>query len=247
MKNEIQLLKQKFDEIKNMGYIKSISNYSSGGGMTLEKLLNIRPNNLCYPDYNGIELKTINQYWEKNINLFCDTPTSTHITTIKWITDMFGYPDKSYRNYNIFNGRIDTKNYTKVGSNYFFRINVERKEKKIILEIYDSKMHLINNEIYWDFIFLKSKLETKLKLLAVIYLEKKYLNKIQYCKYNKIKFYKLKNFDTFIKLIEEGIIKINICTGYNKSKKNKGKFHDHGTKFYINEKNLYRLFNRIEN
>ena len=114
-----------------------------------------------------------------------------------------------------------------------------------MLQIFDLELNLINEEIHWDFCFIRKKLETKLNYLALIYLEKKFIKGTQYCKYNKLKIFKLKNFDTFIEMIEKGIVEINFCTGYFKTGKREGDFHDHGTKFTINEKNIKKLFTQL--
>ena len=246
MNKEINTLLNNFEYIKKMDFIKAINNYSNGGGLTLEYLFGIKANNRCYPDLNGIELKTINQYWEKDINLFSDTPISNQKSTVKWITEKYGYISKIYKNKKIFNGKISTNTLVKIGLNYFFKIRIDKKDKKIYMEIYDNKKNLINCSIYWSFENLKKKLEKKLSFLALIYLEKKYIKNIQYCKYTKIKIFKLKDFKTFIYLIEQGIIKISFSTSYIKKGKKEGSFHDHGTKFFINEKNIYLLFNEIK-
>ena len=109
MKQEIAKLKEEFIKIQKMEYIKAVNNYSSGGGLTLEKLLNATAGNLCYPDLNGIELKTINQYWKKNINLFCDTPLcnyNKYESSMKLLTKRYGYPNKKHQK--VFNGKINS-------------------------------------------------------------------------------------------------------------------------------------------
>lgn len=242
MNESIKKLKKDFIEIKQLGYIKSINNFSNGGGITLEKLLNANAGNLCYPDLNGIELKTINQYWKKNINLFCDKPLNKSLSAIKYLTSKYGYPDKKFNSKKILNVKVNSKYLTQVGLLYYFKLQIDKTNKIIKLQIFNLQKKLMNDEIYWNFDSLQKKLEIKLKYLALIYLEKKYVKGTQYCKYNKLIIYKLKDFNIFIELIEQGIIEITISTGYTKNRK----FHDHGTKFTINEKNIKRLFTRID-
>jgi len=244
MKNEIDNLVIQFKNIKNLGFIQSINNYTNGGGLTLEYLLGIKANNKCLPDLNGIELKTINQYWEKNINLFSYTPKSNYKYTTKWITENFGYINRKQQKN--FNGKVCATKLSKIGIKYFFKLEINEIQKKIYMEIYDSKKNLIKKDIYWDYKVLKKKLERKLTILALIYLEKKYIKKKQYCKYNSIKIYKLKNFETFITLLKKGIIKINFSTSYMNYREKKVIFRDHGTKFFINERHIHMLFNEIK-
>ena len=54
----IELLNNKFNSIKNMGWIQSIKKGSSGIGLTFEHLIGINENEFEIPDFNGIELKT---------------------------------------------------------------------------------------------------------------------------------------------------------------------------------------------
>ena len=58
-------------------------------------------------------------------------------------------------------------------------------------------------------------------------------------------FYKLKNFETFIKLIEDGIIEITFKIGTHKNGSKKGKPYDHGTDFSINIKDIDKLFDSV--
>ena len=62
----------------------------------------------------------------------------------------------------------------------------------------------------------------------------------------KSQIYKLKNFDTFIDLLEKGLIKVSFKVGVFKDPKRLGKIHDRGTAFSIENKNINMLFNLIE-
>ena len=61
-----------------------------------------------------------------------------------------------------------------------------------------------------------------------------------------MKIYKLKDFETFINLIESGIIRISIKLSIFKEGPKKGKIHDHGTSFGIQEKDIDKLFDLVE-
>ena len=61
-----------------------------------------------------------------------------------------------------------------------------------------------------------------------------------------MKIYKLKDFETFINLIEKGIIRISLKIGVFRTGKRVGKIHDHGTSFCIEENNLDKLYDLIE-
>ncbi len=57
--------------------------------------------------------------------------------------------------------------------------------------------------------------------------------------------YNLKNFDTFINLIEDGTIKLTIKIDIHLDEKYYGKTYDHGCGFAIEEHNLPKLYNPI--
>ncbi len=50
------------------------------------------------------------------------------------------------------------------------------------------------------------------------------------------------SFERFIKLIEDGIVKIELRLGLYTEGVNKGRIHDHGTAFRVLERNLQDCF-----
>ena len=112
--------------------------------------------------------------------------------------------------------------------------------------MYDKKGNLIEDEVYWDFDILKEKLYRKLKYLAYVKALKKKIYDQKYFKYYEMKIYKLKDFKTFINLLDIGIIRISIKIGIYRDDKRKGNIHDHGTSFCIQEENLEKLYDLID-
>lgn len=245
MEKEINELKENFIKIKNAGFIESIQNGKNGGGITLEKLLNAGAGELCYPDLNGIELKTIRKFNDASIDLFCDTPFGPYINITQWLALNYGYPDKTFPSKKSFKGEINAIEKRKVGLFYYFKLNVKMESKKIKLEIFNYKGNKINDELYWDFNWIKNKLETKLSILALIESTKFFSKGKYYFKFENLNIYKLKSFETFLKLIKDGIIVITFKIGYYKSGKYIGKFHDHGTSFRIKKDKLELLYDKI--
>ena len=87
------------------------------------------------------------------------------------------------------------------------KLKIEHQEQKIFLEIFNLNYELIEMDCYWDFSTIKQKLSQKLNYLAYIKADRKYENKKVYFHYKEIDFYKIKNFENFIDLIEKGNIK----------------------------------------
>ena len=71
------------------------------------------------------------------------------------------------------------------------------------------------------------------------------INKKLLFKYNAITIYHLKDFQTFLYLLDIGYICINIKIGIYKSGPRVGQIHDHGTGFQILSSNLDKLFDKI--
>ena len=86
-------------------------------------------------------------------------------------------------------------------------------------------------------------IERNLRLVA--HIAKKYENNKTYFRYTKINFYKIKNFSTFLSLIETGDIKISFNVGVYKKGNKYGQTYDHGTNFEIKKENITKLYDHI--
>lgn len=246
---EINDLNTKFISIKNKEWIESDKNnifIKGNAGITFEKLIGLTPNQFEIPDYNGIEIKTKYSNYNNYIGLFNSTPDGPHYHEVERLKNKYGYPDSQYKHFKVLNCTIYVNKTEKIGLKYFFKLRIDKKYEKLFLLIYDIKGNLLEDRVYWDFDTLKEKLYRKMKYLAFIKADKKIINNNIYFKYNKLTFYKLKNFETFIKLIESGHIRISFKIGIYKSKEKLGKIYDHGTSFSIKEKDLPKLYQIIE-
>lgn len=244
MNIQINELNKKFLTIKKQGWIKALRNSTSGIGYTFETLIGKEEENFPIPDYKGIEIKTSRiSSWGK-IHLFHATPDGEYLFPIKDILEKLGYPDKDFPEYNVFNYSVNAKGYTKTKENKKVKIKVDRKNKELVLIAKDQNNKNINIHVKWSFDMLKKRIELKLKYLSIIKAKSKRVNNIEYFNYDKINFYKLKDFDTFINLIELGIIKVTFMIGLHKKGKRFGKIHDRGTAFTINEKQVELLYDK---
>lgn len=246
MQKVIKELKGLFFEIKNKGWIESDTNNLGSIGHTFEKLLGIQTNELEIPDFEGIEIKTKNKYSSSYTTLFCCTPTGPHFHEVERLKDLYGYPDSKLKEHNVLNTSIYSKYKNRVGMKYYFELKVDKEKQKIFLLIFNSKKELIEDIVYWDFNILQEKLYRKLKYLAFIKADKLSTKNKKYFKYYMMKIYKLKNFETFINLIENGTIRISLKIGVFRTGKKIGQIHDHGTSFCIEENNLEKLYNLID-
>lgn len=248
MKHQILYLKNKFEEIKKLGWVKSVNKGNNGVGLTFESLLGLSQNELEIPDYNGIEIKTKRNYSKSYITLFSCKPEGQFYHEVERIKNTYGYPHKKYPQYKVLNNSVYANIKNKIGVNYYFQLDVSRNDNKIYLLIYSRGGKLIENNVFWDFDILKEKLYRKLKILAYVKAcsKKEKNGEDEYFKYSRIEIFLLKDFETFIDLIESGIIRINFKLNIETKPEKLGRIHDHGTSFDILEENLYLLYDTVD-
>lgn len=246
MNNDIKKLCEKFYSIQKLQWIKTKRNGDTGVGYTFEELLHKPEENFPIPDFNSIEIKTRRKFSRKNIHLFNATPDGDYLFPIKRILNILGYPDRLNKEYRVFNMSFNASTFTKIGYYKKAKIIVDRKKQKINLVAYDSKNNNLNVYISWSFTLIKERLNSKIKTLALIIADTKIINKEEYFYYNKINFYKIKSFETFISLIENGTITITFKIGVFRSGQRKGQIHDRGTDFSLSHKDINKLYNLIQ-
>ena len=245
MQENIKNLYNEFITIKKMGWIQSKRKGNAGVGYTFETLINKPEENFPWPDFEGIEIKTCRKYTRRDIHLFSVTPDGDFLFPIDRVLHYLGYPDKDFTDIKIFNMNFNAARYTKIGLFKEGKIIVNHDKQKI-----DFVARKINGKPFdidtsWSFKMIEERLNLKLSYLARIIADVKIIDGIEYFHYEKIKFYKLKDFKTFISLIENGYINVNFNIGVFKSGPKKGKIHDRGTGFSISEKNISLLYDEI--
>lgn len=235
-------LKKEFVKISKKGYIKGIYNNFSAIGRTFEEELNLFENEFCVPDYYGIEIKTRRAYSKSYITLFNAVPDGEDLFEIERLKDSYGYPSKKDRKYKVIYIEAYGNKLNYAGIKYQYRVEVDRKERKVYLCIYNSYDELVEKRIYWSFDYLKERIVTKVKYLAVVNAWTNEINGWNYFKYYKIAFFKLKSFDKFLDLLENGTIKLVVKVGIYLDEKRYGKTYDHGCGFAISDNDLCKLF-----
>ena len=242
MEETFQELKREFEKIKAKGYIKGIYNSSSSIGRTFEHELGLSMNKESVPDFNGIEIKTRRTYTKCFITLFSAVPDGKESLEVARITNKYGYPYHRDRRYKCLYAEVYGNRCNYGGRIYKYKIDVDYKEEKIFLCIYGYDGNLIERRVFWSFTYLKQKLENKLKYLALIHVWPKKVDNWNYFNYYSIDFYVLKNFSDFLKLLDNGIIKLSLKVDIYLDANNYGKMYDHGCSFSLSEENLTKLF-----
>lgn len=240
----ITKLKKEIKKIKKMGFIEIDKTKTGATGLKIEELLKINTGNFEIPDYHGIEIKTKSSKIRKNINLFNATPDS-YLFEIKRLYNLYSYKELKDCEYKSLNCTMYCGRKSYVYNNMYFNIKVDYKEKKIRLIVTNINNDIVDDITSWSFDLLKEKLERKLMFLCYVEANKVFYKNKLYVKYTNDEYFKLKGFDNFIQLIDNGVIGISFKIGTFKSGKRKGEIHDHGTSFIINCNDLNLLFDRI--
>jgi len=240
------LLKEKAVGIHEKGWIKSDSMLRSSVGITFERLIGKEIENFEWPDFEGIEIKTKCSTTNSFITLFNANPDNS-IFEITRLQNTYGYPDKQYPQFKVFNISIIGNELKSIGRNFYLKVSVNYSEEKIVMNIYDKNTLEICDNVSWSFEMLEEKLLRKFNYLAYIKAKYKYQNGQLFFLYDNINFYKLLGFKEFLSLIEKGKMRITIGAGIFKSGKRFGQNHHHGTSFEIDENHLELMFKKLEN
>ena len=237
-------LQEKFYKIQCQNWIRSKGMGSGAAGRTLEKLLEIEENQDVLPDYQGIEIKTKLKNGKYPLTLFSCALDNKPLEN-KRLLFTYGYQDQLNSDFKRFNVSISA-----VQRKYFrdftsYKLSVDYINEKLRLVIYNRRGEIVEKSMSWSFQELKSRLEHKLSYMAYISVRKEIINNVLYFKYEDMKLYKLKDFNTFLNLIEEGKIIVTFKLYQFHDKDKYGLIQDKGTSFDIKKEDIEELFERI--
>lgn len=238
----IRVLQRKFSEIRNMEYVKSVRRGNTGIGATFESLLGKEEDSLEIPDFQGIEIKTRRGYSKSLINLFTAVPTGSTFYEVKRLRDTYGYPDIYDKSLKKLNTMAEAKELVRVGVFYYFKLRVDRELQRLVLCVYDINRNLIDETTYWDFDILREKLLRKMNVVAIVKAWPNRIGGVEYFKYYKMNIYILKDFESFLTALEDGIIKVKFTIGNYYDENRYGMVRSHGVSFSISEDDLGRVF-----
>lgn len=238
MKGIVIELKNKFNNIKSMGWIESHRSGDTGIGKTLEDLLDKKEDNKSDPDYKGIELKSQRSATSSMITLFTKSPEHPNQANTLLRTE---YGNENENNMKILHTTISAKDFNTHISGNDFKILIDKEKQKIkILIKKHSTGEIIDGDIFWSFSGIEEKLSNKLSYVAYITADEKKEKGKTFFKFEKMKIITGLNMRKFINALEKGDILVDIRIGVYNSGKNKGKTHDHGTGFRITYENLMK-------
>lgn len=236
----------KFKKINEMGYIKGVNNnILNSCGLTFEKLLNKKADSMYFPDYENIEIKCKQRFSRYDISLFSLSFDGPELFESNYLLEHYGIKNKDFNNKKELFINFKYNKKVLVNDKYYFELDIDEENKRILINIYDLNYRLIEKRGFIDFDTINTRVNVKIKNLALIYASKKKQDDELYFRYYKIICLSYKNFETFLKLIKRDIIKISLILRFSKSGKDIGKNKNKNMVFKICDKNIEELYDKV--
>jgi len=252
---DIELFKQKFQAIKELGWVPNRRPGNDGGvGNTLEDYLEIVENNLGLPDFGEWELKSQRSRTTSLLTLFHREPEPRSVRFVPSIAlPLYGWPhaeagtrhpitERSFR-------ATLNNNYSVRG----LRVGIDRDRQQIFVEFNASQvsdaysqwkaevkasvgLDDFNPRPFWSFETLENILENKIKNLLYFRVETKKEGDQEFYKYSNFEAYINPSLENFLRLINEGSIYVDFDARTG---------HNHGTKFRIKPNKKKELYSAL--
>lgn len=257
MLEKYNFLKERFNNVKALGYIICEYHDLGGPGRMLEKLLiNKRPDNSRKADFDGIELKTICDNSKYRLTLFSLIPNVGNYDFKEKMQYFLNFSNVSCES-NYINKSKTTiamphfylslfgKRVSYLNSIYKFYLSFDDEKKVVYLNWKNISTGYEEKNIYWEYSKIISTFIIKLKYLSLIRYSKYLKDDFIFCKYHSIEFYENVDENLIIDLLKKGIISIsfNICSRYDDIGNLLSYYH--GIRFEIDIKNLGFLYKKI--
>lgn len=234
-------LKSKLKEIKNEGYILATRKGNTAIGKTLEDCLDKKEDNKPEADFYDIEIKGKRKGSKSPITLFTKSPTFPEQANTL-LKDKCGVRKDNNSEKKIHTTVKATK-FNSFKGKSGFKLEVDRENERINILVKDIKTNSIFEEnLGYDFESLKSKVDGKIKNLALVSANTKKTPEGEMFHFQEGNIYFGANFDKFLKLLEEGKIQADIRIGEYPD----GRAHDHGTAFRIKSENIKDIYDSYE-
>jgi len=137
MNENYEELKELFNKIKNMGWVEAHRTGNTGIGKTFEDLLDKKEDNLSLPDFKDIEIKSQRNATNSMITLFTKSPDYP-VSVNTFLRENFGSISSEYDNMKILHTTINANNFNTHISGNNFKILVDRKLQRLVLQVQDN-------------------------------------------------------------------------------------------------------------
>jgi len=222
----LEEFKEKFKEIKNLGFVKSMRRGPTGVGYTFETLLGIQENNIIGPDIGAFEIKAHRLGSNNLITLFTFNKKVWKMNQLEAIRK-YGTPDQ--------NGRLGL----------YFTMSQKPNSSGLFIHITNDFIqlrHIDGNIIAeWSFENLVERFMQKIPALIFVTAEVEERNGVEYFHYIRAQLLKETSKEILISQFKEENIVLDLRLH------DKGtRARNHGTAFRCYEKNLPKIFKYVE-
>ena len=235
--------REKMQEIKQRGYIKSRRTGDTGVGKTLEDLLGIEENSIQAADLGKVELKANRKNSNSMMTLVTKSPNKRGVNN-KVLREKYGYHTEESISVNpnvkVLHTSVNGKDFNTLNGNPFMKLTF--KEEKMYLEHAEDG---ILEDVYWD----KQTIETAInkkyptgKVYRVQAESRKEADGTESFLYNDVESLENFNADRMMTNLQNGDLSVDIRLGFYASGKKKGKPHDNGTAIRVPIKKLDNCF-----
>ena len=208
--------------------------HDTGIGRTLEYLLGIEENNFPGPNGEKVELKSIRKNASSMISLFTTTPSPSE--SIKQLLKDYGYPSKNDPYKNVLHIDLYGNRVTEIRGTPALKLTVS--PDRIDIESIDGRRYG-----GWSYEVLRRSFEAKMYRVLLVKADSRGSRGNEEFNYNEAWVLMGFSFERFIKLIEQGVVKVELRLGlYPEGHKQAGQPHDHGTGFRVLERHLEDCF-----
>lgn len=225
---------ERLKQIKAMGWVKTHRSGHTGIGKTLEDLLGIEENNVAGPDHEKFELKSARKNSISMLTLFTKSPLPKGANAI--LLQKYGYPSAKGNDRKELHTTIRTTGINRLKDSDGFAVGV-LADKISIMSAEGKELG------YWDKKTLEKAFNKKYPGLIYVRADSRGSGDKEEFWFNEAFFLKGFYFTNFIRLLNNGIIVIDIRIGQYKN----GKTHDHGTGFRVMPSQLDDCFtNKVQ-
>lgn len=209
----------KLKDIEKMEFVKTHRKGPTGIGKTLEDLLGIKENNIPGPNAHLLELKSERKNAMSMVTLFTKSPLPRAVNSM--LLKEYGYIPEGAKSKKL-HTTVNAINFNSLRDRPGFKVEVATDRLKIITK--EKKV-----VCYWDEQILKHSFENKYHNMLYVKAENRGKGSNEEFWYNEAWLLEGFGFGNFKKLVERGIILVDIRIGRNPD----GSAHDHGTGFRI--------------
>ena len=222
----LEEFRKKFNEIRDMGFVRTLRKGPTGVGYTFEELLGIEENNIALPDIENVEIKTHRENSNNMLTLFTFNKNAWKVDQLTAIDD-YGSVDKK--------GRLGM----------YYTLSTRPNSAGLFLSVYGKYLSVQDMEgktvVQWELSTLAKRFATKIPAMVFVSAHTKIIEGVEYFHFYQGRLMSETPVDMLSKLFTNGDLFVDL-----RLHKGKSSARNHGSGFRVCEDKLHLLFNKIE-